>query len=168
MRSDTVDEKRTRREGGAALLVAMLMLVLMGIIGLSSLDTVMRDRQVAGYQSQSQTALYAADAGVAESLDILRKEIVGAALSPGDCLTTVLPSTNLGNGTSYGPDPAAPTNQICMLASAEPCAEIDASIEQGQPIYLDTVWNVRVQGQAPGGANARVQATVERCHAFNN
>ena len=55
-----------------------------------------------------------------------------------------------------------------MLAAAEPCAEIDGSIEQGQPVYLYTVWNVRVQGTAPAGARARVQASVERCHAFNN
>ena len=56
-------DRRTRREGGAALLVAMLMLVLMGMIGLASMDTVMRDRQVAGFQNLAQTALYAADAG---------------------------------------------------------------------------------------------------------
>ncbi len=151
-----------------ALLMTMLLLVLMGIIGLASLDTVMRDRQVAGYQNLAQTALYAADAGVAESLDILRTEIVGTAIGSGDCLDTTLPSTSLGGGVSYGPDPLAPTNQICMLASAEPCAEIDGSVEQGQAVYLYTVWNVRVRGQAPGGANSRVQATAERCHAFNN
>jgi len=159
---------RTRREGGAALLIAMLMLVLMGMIGLASMDTVMRDRQVAGFQNLAQTALYAADAGVAESLDILRGEVVGNALTPGDCLTSTLPTTNLNNAISYRADPAAPTNQICMLASADPCAELDSSIEMGQPIYLNTRWNVRVQGSAPGGATSRIQAAAERCHAFNN
>ena len=161
-------DHRKKREGGVALLVAMLMLVLMGMVGLASLDTVMRDRQVAGFQNLAQSALYAGDAGIADSLDILRTEIVSAALSPGDCLTTVLPDTDLGDGNSYEPDPSAGSNQICMLASAEPCAEIDASIEMGQPIYLYTVWNVRVQGNAPGGATSRIQATAERCHAFNN
>jgi Tfp pilus assembly protein PilX len=164
-----MDERRAvNSQSGSALLVTMMLLVLMGMIGLASLNTVMRDRQVAGFQNQAQTALYAADAGVAESLDLVRKEIVGTALSPGDCLDAVLPSTSLGGGVAYGPDPSAPTNQICMLASAEPCAEIDASIEMGQPIYLYTVWNVRVQGTAAGGATSRVQASVDRCHAFNN
>ena len=157
-----------RREQGAALLVAMLMLMLLGLIGLSALDTVTRDRQVAGYQSLAQTALYAADAGVAHSLDILRTEITGAALTPGDCLNSTLPSTSLGSGTSFGPDPTAATNQICMLGAADPCEGFDASVEQGQPIFLNTVWNVRVQGTAPGGATARVQANAVRCHAFNN
>lgn len=161
-------DRRTRREGGAALLMAMLMLVLMGMIGLASMDTVMRDRQVAGFQNLAQTALYAADAGVAESLDILRSEVIGNALTPGDCLTSSLPDTNLNGNVSYEPDPTALTDQICMLASADPCAELDSSIELGQPIYLNTLWNVRVQGNAPGGATSRVQAAAERCHAFNN
>jgi hypothetical protein len=156
----------TKREGGAALLVTVLLLALMDVIGLASLDTVMRDRQMTGFQNQAQTALYAADAGVADALDILRTEIVGAALYPGDCLGTQLPDTNLGGGRSYEADPD--DDLICMLASAEPCAEFDASIEVGQPIYLDTVWNVRVQGNAPGGATSRLQVTAERCHAFAN
>ena len=80
----------------------------------------------------------------------------------------MLPNVTLPNGSSYGPDVTAPTNQICMLASADPCAELDASIEQGQPIYLYTVWNVRAQGTSAGGATSRLHATAERCHAFNN
>jgi len=157
-----------KREEGAALLIAMLLLVLMGMIGLASMDTVMRDRQVAGFQNLAQTALYAADAGVSESLDILRNEVVGNALTPGDCLASTLPSTNLKGQVSYEPDPEAATDQICMLASADPCAALDSSIEMGQPIYLNTLWNVRVQGNAPGGARSRIQAAAERCHAFNN
>jgi hypothetical protein len=158
---------RRRHEGGSALLIAMLFAVLMGLIGFASLDTVMRDRQSAGFQNLSHSALYAADAGIAQSLNILRSEIVGNALAPNDCLTTTLPATNLGDGVSYRADPnAAP--QICMLSSAEPCAEFDSSIEQGQSIYLYTVWNMRVEGSAPGGATAYLQASAERCHAFNN
>ena len=159
---------RTRRhERGAALLVAMVLMALMGIIGFASLDTVMRDRQMSGNHSLSQSALYAADAGIAAALDVVRTEVVTAALAPGDCLTNTVPSVTLPNGSTYGPDTTAP-NQICMLASAEPCSQIDASIEQGQPVFLNTVWNLRSEGTAPGGARARAQATVVRCHAFNN
>ena len=63
-----------RYEDGAALLVAVLILALMGIIGLSSMETVTRDRQVAGYQSRAQTALYAAEAGVAFGMGLLRRD----------------------------------------------------------------------------------------------
>jgi Tfp pilus assembly protein PilX len=155
-----------RRESGAALLVAMMLLVAMSLIGFASLNTVMRDREVTGFTSLSQTALYGADAALAASLDVLRSEILGPAVGAGDCLPTPVPSATLPNGTVYGPDATAATNQICMLASAEPC--LDSSIEQGQPIYLFTVWNVRTQGVAPAGSTSRIQATAERCHAFNN
>jgi len=151
-----------RRESGAALLVAVMMLALMGLIGFASLDTVMRDRQVAGNTSRIQSALYAADAGVADALEVLRTEVTTSALAPGDCLTGTVPSVALPNGTSYGPDTTAP-NQICMLASAEPCIE-DTSLELN---FFYTVWDIRTEGQAPGGANARVQATAGRCHSFN-
>ena len=157
--------RTTRREEGAALLITVLLLSLMGMMGLASLDTVMRDRQMTGFQNQAQSALYAADAGLADALDILRTEIVGAALYPGDCLATQVSDTNLDGGRSYKADPD--DDEICMLASAGPCAELDASIEVGQPIYLNTVWNARVQGNAPGGAISRLQVTAERCHPFN-
>ena len=153
---------RRRREGGAALLVAVMMLALMGLIGFASMDTVMRDRQVAGNTSLSQSALYAADAGVASGLEVLRTEVTSTALAPGDCLTGTVPNVTLPNGSSYGPDSTAP-NQICMLAAAEPCIE-DTSLELN---FFYTVWNVRSEGQAPGGATARVQATAGRCHSFN-
>jgi Tfp pilus assembly protein PilX len=159
---------RRRREGGAALLVAMMLLTAMALIGFASLNTVMRDREITGYSSQSQTALQGADAALAHSLDVIRTQIVGTAVAAGDCLGQPVPTATLPNGVNYGPDATAPTNLICMLAAAEPCAEIDSSIEVGQPIYLYTVWNLRTQGVSPGGATSRLQATAERCHAFNN
>jgi Tfp pilus assembly protein PilX len=165
---DHISKRRARRESGAALLVSMLLLTAMALIGFASLNTVMRDREVSGYTSQGQSALLGADAAVAHSLDVIRTQIVGIAVSAGDCLPGTIPGATLPNGVVYGPDATAPTNQICMLAAAEPCAELDSSIEQGQPIYLYTVWNVRTQGVAAGGATSRIQATAERCHAFNS
>lgn len=157
-----------RREGGTALLVSVLMLVLMGLLSMASLDTVMRDRQIAGYTSRARAALYAADAGIAASLDMVRTAPLPTALAPGDCITTVLPTTTLPNGTSYQPDTSAPTSNVCMLSSADPCSELDASIEIGVgSIYLYTLWDMRIQGQTADGAIARVQATSQRCHAFN-
>ena len=153
------DRTARRREGGAALLVSMLLLTAMALIGFASLNTVMRDREVSGYTTQSQTALLGADAALAHSLDTIRKEVVGIAISAGDCLPGTIPTATLPNGVVYGADATAPTNQICMLAAAEPCAELDSSTELGQPVYLYTVWNLRTQGVSPGGATSRIQAT---------
>ena len=166
--ANTIFYARVRRQRGAALIVAMLMLVLMGLIGIASLDSVMRDRQIAGYTSRARSALYAADAGVAAALDMVRTASLPTALTAGDCITQVLPATNLPNGTSFQPDTTAATNNVCMLASADPCSELDASIEVGSgSTILYTLWDMRVQGQTADGAVARVQATSQRCHAFN-
>jgi Tfp pilus assembly protein PilX len=161
-------QDRRRSQGGAALLISMMLLAAMALIGFASLATVMRDREVVGFSNQGQSALFAADAALAASLDIIRKQVVGVAVGAGECLTVPVPSATMPNGVSYGPDSTAASPNICMLAAAEPCSELDSSIEQGQPIYLYTVWNVRTQGAAPSGATARIQATAERCHAFNN
>lgn len=165
-----------RREGGTALLAAMMMLILMGMIGLASLDTVMQDRQVAGHTSQARQALYAAEAGVARGLDVVRTASLGATLSPGECISQEIPSyTFPESGASYqrdttadGPISGNPEYNVCMLATADPCAVMDSSIEQGQQIFLNTVWDLRVEGRSQGGAVSRLQATVARCHAFNN
>ena len=162
------DGEGLARQEGSALLVAMVMLALMGLVGFASLDTVMRNRQVAGFQSRAQTALYAADAGIAESLEILKNEITGSSVLAGDCLSAKLTTVSLGNQAQYGPDSTAPTDEICMLGSAEPCASLDASIEVGQPIFLNTIWNMRAEGTALGGATSRIHSTADRCHAFNN
>jgi len=169
---------RGHREGGTALLLAMMMLVLMGMIGLASLDTVMRDRQVAGHTSQSRQALYAAEAGIAQGLEIVRTASLGTAISPGECLSQAIPTTSLANGSSFRRDTTAdgpgsdPDLNVCMLATAEPCelggvGEGGSSAEQGQQIFLKTVWDLRVEGRSQGGAVARVQATVNRCRAYN-
>lgn len=153
--------QRARREGGAALFIAVLLMALMATIGFASMDTVMRSREVAGNTSRSFSALYAADAGISAALQALRSEVTTTALSPGDCLDATVPTATLPNGTSYRADATA-TNQICMLASADPCLE-ETSMDL--PFFY-TVWDMRVQGEATGGTLARVQATAGRCHAF--
>lgn len=164
----TLKRQSHKRQNGAALLVSVMMLVLMGLIGMASLDTVMRDRQIAGHTSRARSALYAADAGIAASLDLVRTTTLPTAIAPGDCMGTVLSTTTLPNGTSFRPDTTAASSSVCMLASADPCSELDASIEVGSgSTYLYTLWDMRVQGQTTDGAVARVQATSQRCHAFN-
>jgi hypothetical protein len=136
----------------------------------------MRDRQVAGHTSQARQALYAAEAGIAAGLDMVRTASLGATLSPGECVSQELqPHTFSDSGASYrrdttadGPVSGYPEYNVCMLATADPCAATDGSIEQGQQIFLNTVWDLRVEGSSQGGAVSRLQATVVRCHAYNN
>jgi len=160
--------KQNRHEKGAALLVTMLLLSLMAVIGMASLDTVTRDRQAAGHLGLAQAAFYAADAALSESLDLLRTEVLSPVIGPGDCLSAVVPTGSLANGSSYGPDPNAATDEICMVSIAEDCDELVSSSEIGGTVFRYTLWNVPTQGVGVGGATTRVQAMARRCHAFGN
>ena len=81
MREITRVQSDRKRESGAALLVAVLLLAMLGVIGLASMETVTRDRQVAGFQNRARVALYAADAGVANAVGIIRAQ--AQTLAPG-------------------------------------------------------------------------------------
>ncbi len=83
-----------RGEAGAALLVAVMMLVLMGLIGLAALDTVTEDRQIAGFQNRARAAFYAAEAGIGTSKNLVRT--AGERTS-----VPVLATTSLGDAAAY-------------------------------------------------------------------
>lgn len=97
-----------RRDAGIAMLVAVVVLALMGIIGLSSLDTVTRDRQVAGFQSQSQTALYAAEGGLAMALALLRQDVQEIQASEGGAAAYAYYNPS-GESPARFPTSASPT-----------------------------------------------------------
>ena len=96
-----------KHEGGAALLIAMLILAFMGVIGLASLDTVTRDRQVAGFQSRAQTALYAAEAGVAFGIGLIRRDAQSLASGGEAALHAYNPSSTTPGPAEF-PNSAAP------------------------------------------------------------
>ena len=56
---------RTHQEG-AALFVSVMILALMGALGIMAFNTVLVDRQVAGFQNRAKTAFYAANHRLAE------------------------------------------------------------------------------------------------------
>jgi hypothetical protein len=168
-----------RREGGVALLIAMLMLIIFGAMAVASMDTVTRDRQIAGIHSQSHLAFQAAEAGVAAGLAALRNPATPwptsaaglAAFSP------ALPSIALGTLSeyphgqpSYLQDPMAP-QAIEYLGVGGACPEWETSINVqniggGSLTVLETVFDIRVQGQTQTGARSRIEAAAARCHVF--
>ena len=144
MREATRVQTDRKRESGAALLVAVLLLAMLGVIGLASMETVTRDRQVAGFQNRARVALYAADAGVAHAVGIIRAQ--AQTLAPGGeaalegfnpafpgkggATNQVLGSDFPAPGSpSYGMDPNAsdPTN-VARSGAGDPIHR------QGQPV----------------------------------
>jgi len=152
------DERR--REQGAALLVAVMMLVLMGMIGLAALDTVSQDRQIAGFQTRARAAFYAAEAGLGTSKNLVRTAGERTDL-PG------LTATNLGDTATYAygrpsfsgdPDFADP---IRYVRDGTPWAQ-GGDLRVGKQRLVHTLWQANVQGQTPDGANERLEAMLSK------
>ena len=149
-----------RRNDGSALLVTVMLIVMIGLVGLAALNTATRDQQVAGFQNRKRMALYAAEAGVAQALETLTtaSEATVGTGSVGD--TTLFPY-----GTpAYGPDPTV-TDPVEDLGTG-PFPGMGLNLGQGGlPTYQLSYWRLRVQGTAPGGSQARLEAVSGVLHA---
>lgn len=152
---------RRRHEAGSALLVAMMMLVLMGLIGFSALDTVTRDRQIAGAQTRARASLYAAEAGAVSGLNLVR-----TADSRDD--TPAMGTTSLGDAASYMAyagqpsfrgDPAAAGVPIRWVMDGAPAEGMNL---QSPPQFVNTLWRVRVQGDTADGAASRIDSMATK------
>jgi len=174
-----VREGNPRREGGVALLIAILMLIIFGAMAVASMDTVTRDRQIAGIHSQAHLAFQAAEAGIAAGLAALRNPAVPWPTSIGGLsgFSPVLPNIALGSAAdhphgqpSYVADPDAPA-AIQYLGVGGECPDWDVSVEVsniggGGLTVLETLFDIRVQGQTATGARSRIEAGAARCHVF--
>jgi hypothetical protein len=161
-------------------MVTMLVLALVAIIGLASMESVTRDRQVAGYQSRSRVALYAAEAGVATALGIIRRDSQWLADGGTAALVGFSPAfPDASNKRELGSDPVPPsfhgdpdaTKTIRYVGSGDPCWADDPdavmSLELGGVQWRDALWEVRTVGEAVGGTRSRIQATSTHCHPYN-
>lgn len=171
--------RETRREGGIALLIAILMMIMFAAMAVASMDTVTRDRQIAGIHSQAHLAFQAAEAGVHAGLAALRNpsgtwpsSVAGLA-----AFTPALPNVELGSSyefpegqPSYGPIPPA-AQAIDYLGVGGPCEAWETSMNVqnigGASItVLETLFDIQVQGQTQTGARSRIEAAAARCHVF--
>jgi hypothetical protein len=173
-------ERERKREAGAALLVSMLLLAMMAMIGLASFDTVMRDSQVAGFQSRSRVALYAAEAGLATALALIRQDTQGladggtAALEDWNpTFPTELAPQVLGSSAhppSFYANPDA-TKPIRYMGAGDPCwsgePEGLMSQESGAIQWRDALWDVRVVGDTNDGTKLPLQGTATNCHPYD-
>ena len=142
---------RDRRESGSAMLIAIMVLVLMGLMGFAAIDTASEDQMIAGLGNRSRSAFHAAEAGGAHG-----RRLVADA----DSRTVVpaLPTTNLGDSAmyaryqtqpSYYADPNPPrANAIEYVEDGGPAAGMNLA----NPKYVTTIWQINVVGQSPENA----------------
>jgi prepilin-type N-terminal cleavage/methylation domain-containing protein len=159
-RTETHVRVCNRRREGSALLVAVMMLVLMGLIGMAALDSMTKDRQVAGFQNRARLAFYAADAGVAAGLNLVVTKVIDRSTTP------PLPATALGDAVIYPygqpgfrGDPKFP-NPIFWKGDGGVVA--GTSLQGGGPQFVNTLWQIRVEGQTPDGGRARLEAMATK------
>jgi hypothetical protein len=149
-----------KRDAGVAMFVTVLILVIMGWLGLSALDTATRDQQVAGYQNRSRSAFFAAQAGAATALSIVASKADDRGTLP------PLPTAFLGDAAmyarwqqqpSYYADPAFP-NPIRWIRDGGPATGMNLA----NPAFVNTLWQVNVVGQsydAAGGVGSHRAST---------
>ncbi|MFI5319160.1 MAG: hypothetical protein ACHQ6V_06240 [Myxococcota bacterium] len=154
---------RTRkREEGAAMFLAVMLLVLMGALGLAALDTASEDRRIAGFQNRSSAAFQAAEAGIA----------VAAERARANNLT--VPLTNLsdvgvydregGALPSYRADPAA---TVANPNGIKRAPGVDGAAEGVPPEagggWKTARWQINIEGRSPNaGADLDSRMSTSR------
>lgn len=162
-----------KREDGSALLVAVLLLVFMGAIGLSAMDTVSRDRQVAGYTKRTRIAFFAAEAGAHQGLNLLRSN--PDRFAPPSLTTTFLgQSADYPNSDrpSFQGDAASslcnPQRDICWLRGGPPPE--GWGLGAGVGGWRMSYWNINARGNGIAGDVARVEVgkRITMCAGYCN
>jgi Tfp pilus assembly protein PilX len=145
---------RRSREEGIALIVVMLILALVSVLAVSSMETTMRDQQVAGIQMRDRVAFQAAEAGMATAL-----VSVTGSNTPTLATASIGVSGDYPMGQpSYQLDPKAATPIENM--GSQPAPGMSLNINGNGPKFQMQLWRIKVEGREPRGMNSRVEAAA--------
>ncbi len=154
-----------RSESGVALVVTILLLVLVTAMALGAMETVQRDQQVAGFQNRARLAFYAAEAGVADAKNRLRDVWTDTAtVDFPDQVNAVAigDAASFPNGRPiYYADPDASTG-VELIDTGAPSVGGGGDLRLGRSTRVNTLWQIQVVGQAPGGAMSRLDVVATR------
>ena len=142
------------RKQGIALITVMMILALVATLALSTMESTMRDNQVAGVQMRGRIAFQAAEAGLAVALSTVI-----------DSVTPTLANSNIGvagdypmGQPSYQLNPNV-TSSIENLGS-QPAPGMSLNINGNGPKFQLQMWRIHVEGSEPRGMTARVEAAA--------
>ena len=152
---------KRKRKQGAAMFLAVMLLVLMGALGLVALDTASEDRRIAGFQNRSSSAFQAAEAGVAHAAELARTNV-----------TTINP-TNLSDTGVYDREAALPSYRADpnpLPVGANPSGIVDAGIGAAEGVSPEAgggwktgKWRLNIEGRSPtaagGGMDGRMSTS---------
>jgi hypothetical protein len=153
-RIQTHSHWREKREQGIALITVMLILALVSVLAVSSMETTMRDQQVAAVQMRNRVAFQAAEAGLATAL----VSVTGSntpALATGSI--GVAGDYPMGQpGYRLDPKAATPIENL----GAQPAPGMSLNINGNGPKFQLQLWRIHVEGSEPRGMNSRVEAAT--------
>jgi Tfp pilus assembly protein PilX len=140
-----------KRERGAAMFIAVLLLILMGALGLVALDTATEDRRIAGFQNRSASAFAAAEAGIAHAAELAKQNV------------TNLPTQNLSDATVYdregGALPSYRADPNPLPVGTNPTGIVSAGFGAAEGVAPDAgggwktgKWRINVEGRSPVNA----------------
>ena len=163
---DVQSSRDRRRESGAALFVAVLMLALMGALGVAALDAVSSDRQIAGMQNRAKSAFYAAEAGASHGRSLVRT--VGARTDTPALPTQVAPQT-LGDAALYDRENRLP-RYYADPAAVPPVRWVrdgglysnGGNLQLKGQKFVNTLWQINVIGESPDGSRSRVEVVESK------
>ncbi len=158
-----------QREQGLALVITVLLLVLMAGIAMAALETVMRDRQVAGLQNRSRSAFYAGEAAIAEARSLVRN------VSSRSVLPTFYDEATpkvLGDAALYDRESSLP-RFYGDPAYADPIRYSEEAPGGGEGMNLSvqgqrlssTLWQINVIGESADGSKSRLEVVEAKVMA---
>ena len=152
-----------KRESGAVLLVAVVLLAMMGAIGIAALEATSGERISAGFYNRSETAFYAAEAAAAHARSAVRSAPQDKNFKPPFPDLAGGTAFNLGDTALYDHEPALP-RYYGDPAFPDPIRWVQDSgvaaggnLQANKPKQLVTLWQINVVGQSPDGTTARVE-----------
>lgn len=147
------------------LFIAVLLLALMGALGIAALDSAATDRQAAGYYNRSNTALFAAEAGVARARDLISdtKKTVGFGFCPGPVVFPLQGAkVYIGDTSSYATQGALPRfygdPAMAQPLRCEPVETIGLTRRGSQAGATKAApFIINVIGESPDGSRVRLE-----------
>jgi hypothetical protein len=149
------DRRGRRDEGGFALLITVLVLLLLVSLGFASMNLVQIDQQVAGFQNRKRVALNAAEAGISVAMERLASDGV-----------PTIPNALLGDSTLY---PQGRPSFRADTTVVDPIQDLGTAMLSGMGLGIGQnntnpfqvqFWRLNVQGDGPGGTVARVEVVT--------
>ncbi len=147
-----------KRERGAAMFIAVLLLVLMGALGLVALDGASEDRRIAGFQNRTSSAFAAAEAGVAHAAELAKQNI------------TTIPVTALSDATVYDREPTLPSYRADpnpLPVGTNPNGIVSAGFGAAEGVAPEAgggwktgKWRINVEGRSPNPAGGGIDGRM--------